>query len=207
MFHRISIFAWLLAPLALLPVLPRFGGYDGVRDDASFFSPAAVRDASAVIDRIRDDHKRDVLVETIPEVPQDLRDDLQQKGKAKFFADWAAARAKEHGISGVYILICKNPSHLQVAVGNVTQQELFTVADRDELARKLLARFRTKQFDQGLLDGVQFIQRQMDAHAPPVGEPPSAATAPTISPAGPSPSLPTPLHLSNTLSSSSGDSQ
>jgi uncharacterized membrane protein YgcG len=161
----LSIFAWLLAPLAMLPALPPVSG-GGVRDQGKFFSLDAITSADRVIDQVRDDEQRDVLIETVPDVPQELRDQLADRGKAKFFADWAESRARERGISGVYILICKDPAHLQVAVGNVTRQKLFTTADRDELAQIMLRKFRQKQFDQGLLDAVNFIQRQMKAHGP-----------------------------------------
>lgn len=165
----------ILSLLLLLPSLPPAGGSAGVRDEGKFFSTDAIQAAERTIRQIQADEHRDVLIETVPDIPQDLREQFQEKGKAKFFEDWADSRAKERGISGVYILICRNPSHLQAAVGNVTEQKLFTITDRDELVRVLLKQFRQKQFDQGLLDAVDFIQRRMKAHAAsPAPQSPSA---------------------------------
>lgn len=155
----------ILSLLLLIPSLPPVGRHDGVQDDGKFFSADAIQSAERIIGQIQSDEHRDVLIETVAEIPQDLRDQFEQKGKTKFFQDWANARAKERGISGVYILICKNPSHLQAAVGNITQQKLFTIADRDELVRVLLRRFRQHQFDDGLLDAVKFIQQRMNSNS------------------------------------------
>lgn len=155
----------IISMLLLLPSLPPIGGSEAVRDDAKFFSADAIQSAQHIIEQIKSDEHRDVLIETVPDIPEDLRDQFQQKGKTKFFQDWANLRAKERRISGVYVLICKSPSHLQVAVGNVTEQKLFTVADRDELAHVLLQQFRQHHFDDGLLDGVKFIQQRMKSNS------------------------------------------
>lgn len=147
----------------------------GVRDDAKFFSPAAVSQAEQTIRQINQKHHRDVLVETIASVPADQQDQLQQLGKTKFFQNWADQRALQQGVRGVYILICRQPSHLQVAAGNVTEAHQFTVADRDELSRMLLASFKQEDFDGGLIQGVNFIQQRMDANAPASGSGAAAA--------------------------------
>lgn len=159
----------LLAPLFLLPAeAPTAPAPYGVRDEVHFFSADAAAQATQVIDQINQAHRRDLLVETFPEIPQkipqNMKQDLEKEGKDKFFSTWAQTRALEQNVNGVYILVCKNPSRLQVAVGNVTERQLFTTADRDELAKKMLKSFREKQFDQGLLDGVRFVQQRMDAH-------------------------------------------
>jgi hypothetical protein len=159
-----SIFAWLLVPLAFVPATLPIQGAGGVHDDGKFCSADAIQSANVVIDQIRLGSGRTVLVETIPEIPPELNDQLKQKGKSRFWEEWTAARATERRISGVYVLICRSPSHLQVAVGNVTQQTLFPLADRDELVRMLLRQFGQKQFDQGLLDAVQYVQERMKAH-------------------------------------------
>lgn len=171
-----SIFAFLLAPLAFVPATLPTQAAGGVHDDGRFFSADAIHSANLVIDQIRLTSGRAVLVETLPEIPPELNDQLKQKGKSRFWVEWTAERATKRGINGVYVLICKSPRHLQVAVGNVTQQKLFPPADRDELVRRLLVQFRQNQFDQGLLDGVRYVEERMQAHdSPHSGADPVAA--------------------------------
>jgi uncharacterized membrane protein YgcG len=138
---------------------------NGVRDDAHFFSADAIDQAGKVVAQIKQKHQRDLLVETFASIPTDLQDKFETQGKQKFFEEWSQQRARQQGVQGVYVLICKDPSHLQVAVGNQTAQRLFTTADRDELARTLLQRFRDKKYDQGLLEAAQFVQQRLDAHS------------------------------------------
>lgn len=179
------VFSWLLAPLALL-LLTASGANaaaNGIRDDAKFFSPDAVSKAEQVIHQIDQKHQRDVLIETLPSVPADQKQQLDQLGKDTFFKRWADSRAASQGVSGIYILITREPSHLEVAVGNRTQQRLFTRSDRDAVRDQLLTAFREKQFDQGLLQAVRTIQQRMDANVP-VSSSGSGSNSGTVVPGG-----------------------
>ena len=133
------------------------------------FRSDAVNEADQIIRQINSRHQRDVLVETIPSVPSDMQVPQQAQERTRFFEQWADRRASQQGVNGVYVLICKNPSHLQAAVGNATAQRLFTVSDRDELGRRMVAAFKAHEYDQGLLNGVRFIEQQMDAHVQAAG--------------------------------------
>lgn len=187
---------FLIAPLLMLCcAFPARAASLGVKDDAHFFSADAITQAEQLIQKINARHHRDVMIETVPDVPQDMQAQLQSQGKDEFFRQWSEKRATDEGVSGVYVLICKNPSHLQAAVGNKTAERLFTEADRDKLAKGMLDAFKQKHFDQGLVDGVKFVGRQMDAH---VASRDNGAAAPTnsgtIPPPGPyssSPPMPT----------------
>src|SRR5207249_1315611 len=116
------------------------------RDEAQFFTPSVVEQANAQIRDIRDKYKKDVLIETIPSIPEDQKDQLSAKGKERFFADYSAQRAQSAKIDGIYVLICKDPTYLKVAVGNNTARSAFTTSNRDELARTMLAKFRAKDY-------------------------------------------------------------
>jgi len=150
----------------LVPLLAdeKAAAASGVRDQAHYFTAPAISQAEEIIRQINHRHNKDVHVETLPDVPQNLRPELEVKGKQKFFEDWADQRALQQGVNGVYILICKDPSHLQAAVGSDTAQHLFTVEDRNRLVRGMLDYFKKREFDQGLIHGVQFVEKQMDAH-------------------------------------------
>jgi uncharacterized membrane protein YgcG len=166
---------WLTAAGPARAITPQ------VKDDASFFSPAAVKKADEVIREIKQRFNKDLVVETFKTVPANKVDqvkEMDQQARNRFFADWVAARARELDIDGVYVLICKQPSHIQVGVGPETRKRDFTLANRDELARSLLSKFKAKEFDDGLLQGVQYVRdtiaanrkvegRRQQAHAPP----------------------------------------
>lgn len=154
-----------IAPIVLLVVACRTrAASEGVKDEAHFFSVDAVSEADQVIRQINTRHHRDLLIETIPSVPPDVHVPEQPQDRERFFEEWTNKRAAERGVNGVYVLICKNPSHLQAAVGNATAERLFTHSDRDELAKRMLTALKAHEYDQGLLNGVHFVQQQMDAH-------------------------------------------
>jgi hypothetical protein len=98
-----------------------------VRDEAKLFSEKAIEEANAIVAKIKEKHLKDLLIETMGEGPA-----------AKEAAKWASERAKNAKVDGVYIVITKKPRHFEVVVGNKTRESgLFTIADRDELARIL----------------------------------------------------------------------
>jgi len=181
--------SFMIAPLIFLcAAFPAAAASLGVKDGAHFFTADAIGQAEQVIQQINARHHRDVLIETVPDVPQDMQGQLQSQGRAEFFKQWADKRAVDQGVSGVYMLICKNPSHLQAAVGNATAQRLFTSSDRDELGRQMVAAFKARQFDPGLVDGVRFIEQRMDSHVSSRNSGTamqSGAAAPSAPPVGP----------------------
>lgn len=178
----IGLIAMLLLLLAAAPRAASAAS-NGVRDEAHLFSPDAISRAEQAIRQINQKHHKDVLVETFPEIPQDEQSRFQQDGRDRFYAAWADQLAHQNAVDGVMILITRTPGHIQVWDGNKTGQRLFTSADRDRLSKNILAgAFRNKQYDQGLEQGVQFIQQQMDAHVPARG-----GTAGSAAPAAPPP--------------------
>lgn len=131
-------------------------------DNAHIFS--AVTQAQQVIDQIRIRHSKDLSVETIASVPADQRGALEAQGKDAFFEQWAHERAKAMGTNGVYVLICMEPRHLQVEVGNRTATREFTIADREALRVRLVAQFKAQQYDAGLTDAANLVLERMDAN-------------------------------------------
>jgi hypothetical protein len=133
-------------------------------DDAHIFSSGAVAQAQQVIDQIRSTHQKDLNVESIASVPADQQDALKAQGKAVFFEQWARERAKAMGTNGVYVLICMDPRHLQVEVGNRTETREFTAADRDGLRNQLISDFKAQNYDAGLTDAANFVLERMDSN-------------------------------------------
>ena len=90
-----------------------------IRDDANFFSPAAVQKADQRIREIYRRHDRDVLIETFPTVPaadSDKVKAMDEKQRNAYFLGWAKSRFKERVVNGAYILICKEPLQFEVGV-------------------------------------------------------------------------------------------
>ena len=140
--HRTHLLLWLLAPLALLMSAAPALADRGVRDDAHFFKQDAVNDANKMIDQIYQRHHRDVMVETVAQVPDDQKQELEQQGKDSFFKTWAAQRFRDLHVNGILILICKDPAHLQLNVGNQTESHFLPREDQSDLSRQLLGDFR-----------------------------------------------------------------
>ncbi|MDB5354336.1 MAG: hypothetical protein JWN24_789 [Phycisphaerales bacterium] len=134
-----------------------------VRDDGHFFGPAAVEQANGIIGQIKQKFGKDVNVVTFAQIPESMKPRFKAQEKEQFYENWLRQEARDSGTNGVFILAVKDPGRLQVGVGSETvRSKAFTPADRDALRDLMLARFREKQYDQGLLDGVNFIFQRMD---------------------------------------------
>src|SRR5262245_18177079 len=119
-----------------------------VRDEAHFFSDHAVAQANEIIKEIKQQHKKDLLIETIHQVPEDKRDEANSsdaKVKGHFFANWAIQRARAEGVNGIYVLITREPGHVEVAVGNQTHK-VFSNEERHRLSQLLLTHFRREEY-------------------------------------------------------------
>ncbi len=170
-------FGFLLAMIAALLAGSSIvrAGTAGIHDNAGFFSEGAKTDAAWNITEVQRSLKKDICVETFKEIPADLRQGVNLQDKAaltRVCDQWAVKRSREQGVNGVYILLVKQPSHLQAVVGNDTQKQAFTLADRDALVTTMLAKLRAKDYDGALREGVSFAASTMKnhatRHAPPV---------------------------------------
>jgi uncharacterized membrane protein YgcG len=159
-----------------------------VRDEAHFFSADAVAQANEIIREIKQQHKKDLLIETVRRVPENKKDEANSsdaKVKGHFFANWAVERARMEGVNGIYVLITREPGHVEVAVGDQTHS-VFSNEERHRLSQLLLTHFRDKEYDEGLLAAVKDV-RSVLASAPTVG----TAAAPPINHDGPAHNQPT----------------
>lgn len=155
-----------------------------IRDNAAFFSTPAKTEALRNIRDIGQRFRKDLVVETFAEIPADLRQGAELSNKAamaRLYEQWAVRQAKQQAVNGIYVLLVKQPAHLQVLVGNDTQKVAFTLADRDALTNLMLAQLRNKQNDQALLEGVRFVQATLRAHLPERGRAPATAIRSTHS--------------------------
>ena len=113
----------------------------------------------------------EVLVETFPAPPDDVAAKVKAMNVAertKFFKEWAAERIKAENLTGLYVLVCREPAHLRTGVWGTKPR---TVLDEDyakRISTKLLEAFRAKEFDKGLATAVQMVRER---YADPIANP------------------------------------
>jgi hypothetical protein len=152
----------LLALLALF--LFPLGLRADVKDNANIFSPQAVDDANRAMQKMKETHNKEFVVETFAAIPDDQKAAYAQS-KDTFFRTWMASRAKELKVNGVYVLICMDPKHLEGGVGKNTREHGdFTQSDLDNLTSQMRAALRSKDYDKALSDGVDDVERAYTAN-------------------------------------------
>src|SRR5262249_26247181 len=142
-----------------------------VNDRAGFFSAGAVQKAEAEIEAIKQLYSRDVTVSTFSEPPANrakvIRSDDKEKRDASFFA-WAQLEMQSDGTKDIYILICKDPPHVQIALGLDVRANAFTPLDQSKLRDLLVKDLKEKKNDEALLGAVQLVRATLDDRAPEV---------------------------------------
>jgi uncharacterized membrane protein YgcG len=157
--------------LALSFTTPALAVVPEVQDGAGFFKPETIAKVNDALADIGKKHKKDLLIETYATVPADkvaAVKAMDKEARATFFQDWGNSRARRRRVDGIYVLITKEPGHIQVEVGRETQKAAFTTKDRDRLRDILIEAFQKKEYDRGLIDAVQFVEKTLDenpAHA------------------------------------------
>ena len=89
-----------------------------VKDDAGFFSPAAISQANEIARDIKLSYQKDFKVETIRALPPEKLatfKTLSQAEKKKLFEGWADSRAKALDVQGIYVQVRKQPARRPVA--------------------------------------------------------------------------------------------
>src|SRR5258708_2762581 len=72
-----------------------------VRHEAGLFSKDAVEKAIKKIEEIKRRFDKDLLIETFPKIPDNLKKDYENDKKG-FFKTWALKRYKSEDVRGVY---------------------------------------------------------------------------------------------------------
>jgi uncharacterized membrane protein YgcG len=158
---------WIAAPLCLALALASqaFAVVPEVQDGAGLFKPESIAKVNDALADIGKKHNKDLLIETYATVPAEKRDAVKamdKEARAKFFQEWANSRARRRRVNGIYVLITKEPGHIQVEVGHETEKAAFTGKDRDRLRDILIDAFEKKEYDRGLTDAVQFVAKALD---------------------------------------------
>jgi len=156
-----------------------------VLDGADLFRPETIDKADAIIRQIKQSTGKDLMVESYKAIPDTMRPDYERKGRDIFHRDWVRERGRALQVDGVFILITRDPGRLQIGLGAKVVGHLFTERDRVELQQLMTNLFRQSKFDEGLLAGVEFVQKRIERNASAGGT--GAAGGPILPPVGPAP--------------------
>jgi len=125
-----------------------------VKDEAKLFSATAIDEANAIIAKVRDKHRKDLMIETMEKGPV-----------AKEAGKWAANRAVDQRVAGIYVVITKEPRHFEVVVSKKTQESgFFLAADRDKMVA-ILREYLGKDRDEALLKIARLALDTLQARA------------------------------------------
>lgn len=125
-----------------------------IDDKAGLFSKDALEKAEKKIADIRREFKRDVVIETFAEA-KDV--EKAKADKTGYYRNWARERYADHKVEGVYVLISKSPTWVQLAVGDRTRAVALDDARQKALRERFTTNFREKKFDDGLLSAVDYV--------------------------------------------------
>jgi len=129
-----------------------------IKDDGKFFSAEALEKANKKIRSIYATYRKDVVIETYPEVPASLKDKYDEKDRRTFFRAWAKSRVRDLGVTGVYVQICKTPRSLDIEPDETTQRRGFSERDFKKTYQAFVNSFREEKFDKGLFDALEAIE-------------------------------------------------
>ena len=141
-----------------------------VRDRGKFFSDEAVKKANEDIRAIARKYDREILVETFREPPDGKAEKVAAMGRderAKFFREWARERIKAENVNGLYILVCREPSHLYLETAG-SARKVIDEEYTQKIVKKVLEMFREKKFDDGLRVAIDMVRERL---ADPIANP------------------------------------
>lgn len=156
-------------PVMLVGLMTAQAALAQVRDQGEFIQNKAT--ANKIDQVIQDIHRRfgkDVVIETFSSVPaRDLKrvEAMDPDSRKRYFFDQAVERAKSTKLNGFYIMVNKTPHGIAVVANNRTLKT-FTQAKVTEAREIMASQFKNGNFDEGLLQGVDFIRTQLEANPP-----------------------------------------
>lgn len=133
-----------------------------IRDEAGFFSPSALSSAQESLKQIEARDKVTINIETHSTIPASKQAAFKALPKSEwstFYRSWIQelVRGDKAKSKGVFVLITKTPGHLEFAVPAELKQRGFNSSLQTGFSSKLLEDFRNKQFDQGLVSAVGYL--------------------------------------------------
>ena len=121
-----------------------------IRDDAGLFSADAVRQAQSRLDKLEQDTKVPVTIETIDSLDGRNIDDVLPE------------HAKKNRAKGLYVLIAKKEAKIEVESHREYSKAL-TKARNQEVRNAFIEEFKKRDFNAGLNRGVEAIEQVLAA--------------------------------------------
>jgi S1-C subfamily serine protease len=121
-------------------------------DGGRFFKEETLKQINELAKKLFEKNGRDLVVETYSNIPNSKTEEVKAmspENRGKFFQNWAKARLDSEDINGVLLLISREPSHLHIAY---TPGLAYESEDAKKLREQLLAKFREKKFDEGVVE-------------------------------------------------------
>ena len=138
-----------------------------LRDDGNFFSPQAEQRVTQMLDRIQSRHGKNVVVETYQAPPSQIPTGGDERTRNAAYDQWIQRRGRETS-ADVLILVTRNPSHVQVGSSQAMQNSgAFTADDHRQTSGLILPMFRQRQFDDGIVQAVELIDRRLSQNTGP----------------------------------------
>ena len=139
-----------LAVLLLAPAMIRAAD---VVDGGGFFSAETLAKANRTIRDLETKTGHEIRIETFATVPADKAETVKKMDKAErdtFFTKWLHSRAEDTKSRGVFVLICKEPAHLNLWGANAIQRSGFGAPEAKTVREILLNGFKAKEYDKTL---------------------------------------------------------
>ena len=154
-----SIFATAMLG-TLLWLAPTRASAAEIVDGGGFFTADTLASVNKSILELEQKSGHTVRFETFAAVPADKVETVSKmdaKQRETFFSSWVHDRAEATQSRGIVVLMCRQPSHLNVWVGKPIQQAGFGAAQAKTVKEAMLTSFRAKEYDKGLTNAVSLL--------------------------------------------------
>ena len=165
-----------------------------LNDAGGFFSDKGVTQAKERMEKTLFSGGLVMTVDVLARPPQGREVPKDDKQRDKFFLELARELATADKARGIYILVCRSPSDVQVIADKATRERGFSNEDERKVRDILLEGFRAaaklekenpqqavEQRDKALLSAVDFVVEDLRNTSPPMrGSSPNRAAAPPL---------------------------
>ncbi len=122
------------------------------KDEGNFFSAETWKRVQPAAERLFKEKKIDLLVETYKTCPKGDVGNIKGMSASEretFFKELTGERAKELGLEGIYVFVCRNPGYVYVGVSHSLAPKLPS-GFGSIVSRQMISKFQGKKFDEGL---------------------------------------------------------
>ena len=161
----------------LLCLAPALTSAADISDGGGFFTAETLATANQSIRDLEQKSGHTVRVETFAAVPADKVEAVSKmdaKQREAFFSSWVHDRAEAAQSRGLVVLMCRQPSHLNVWVGKPIQGAGFGAAQAKSVKELMLTSFRAKEYDKGLTNALAQLSTTFAELKAPATKPASA---------------------------------